>query len=81
MPANDETAGQLLRLANRIGENRIVAGLHYKTDIDQGKELGESLGRYVIDMATNNVNSTQATNNATSTKALNWLWQQALLET
>ena len=72
LPANGETAGQLLRLANRIGENRIVAGLHYKTDIDQGEALGKSLGDYVIDMATNN---------ATSAQALNWLWRQALLET
>jgi hypothetical protein len=39
--ASPETSEQLERLANRIGENRVVAGLHYPTDIAQGKVLAK----------------------------------------
>ena len=35
-----EAEGPLFRLAHRVSENRIVAGVHYPTDIDAGKAVG-----------------------------------------
>ena len=63
-----EATDQLEKLANRIGENRIVAGLHYPSDIDQGKVLGEALGKHFIEMA------------KVPGSALEWLWGEALAE-
>jgi hypothetical protein len=67
-PASPELVDQLEKLANRIGENRIVAGLHYPTDIAQGKVLGEALALHFITMAT------------VPGSALEWLWGEALKE-
>jgi hypothetical protein len=40
---------QLLALAERIGDNRIVAGFHFEVDRIAGDVLGGQLGRYFID--------------------------------
>ena len=66
--AGTETFDQLEKLANRIGENRVVAGLHYPTDIAQGKVLGEALGAHFIAMA------------KVTDSALKWLWGEALAD-
>ena len=63
-----ERYGQLLRLADRIGENRIVAGLHYPVDISQGRVLGTALAAYFISQA------------AVANTPLQWLWKQAKAE-
>jgi membrane-associated phospholipid phosphatase len=68
LTAGAETSEQLERLANRIGENRLVAGLHYPADIVQGKVLGEALALHFIAMAKVNNSSLQ------------WLWKKALDE-
>jgi len=39
---------QLHRLAQRIADNRIVAGLHYPVDNERGVQLGTGVGAYVI---------------------------------
>jgi membrane-associated phospholipid phosphatase len=61
----NETYDQLEGLANRIAENRIVAGLHYPVDNSEGKTLGESLATDFIEKA------------KTAGSALNWLWGKA----
>jgi hypothetical protein len=63
----DEIYSELGKLAARISENRVVAGLHYKTDIDQGQALGEKLGDYLVSKTANS-------------PALNWLWGKAVYE-
>jgi hypothetical protein len=41
LPENlDEASGPLFRLAHRVSENRIVAGVHFPTDIAAGKAVG-----------------------------------------
>ncbi|MNC88810.1 hypothetical protein D3C83_46720 [compost metagenome] len=60
---------QLQALADRIGENRVVAGVHYVQDITDGKALGQALARYFIAQA-------QLANNP----ALQWLWGKAAAE-
>ncbi len=61
--------GRLLRrLADRIGENRVIAGVHYEPDIIAGAKLGDSLGEYFIASA------------QTPRSALNWLWKKASAE-
>lgn len=39
---------QLGRMAARIAENRVVAGVHYSIDGEAGKLLGRLLGRYFV---------------------------------
>jgi hypothetical protein len=63
-----ESVGQLQRLADRIGENRMVAGVHYPTDIAEGEKLGDVLGAYLVAAA--KVGGTP----------LGWLWTQATQE-
>ncbi|MDO8449892.1 MAG: hypothetical protein Q7T10_13930 [Rhodoferax sp.] len=46
MPAWDGLQQQLLKLAERIGENRIVAGLHFQVDLHAGRAVGDWLGNY-----------------------------------
>jgi hypothetical protein len=37
----------LARLAERIADNRIVAGVHYEVDADAGRLLAEGLWKYL----------------------------------
>ena len=64
LTAGAETSDQLEKLANRIGENRVVAGLHYPSDIAQGKVLGEALALHFIAMA------------KVPKSDLEWLWEK-----
>ncbi len=66
---HDAEIGALLdKLAWRIGENRIVAGLHYKDDIVQGGVLGTKLAVPFLHKTT------------VANSALAWLWDQAKKE-
>jgi hypothetical protein len=38
-------------LADRIGENRVIAGLHFQEDIDAGKIAGQTIHAYISDPA------------------------------
>lgn len=44
----DSMTRQMNRLAYRIAENRVVAGLHYPIDAVPGQALGVMLARYVV---------------------------------
>jgi hypothetical protein len=44
----DSMTRQMNRLAYRIAENRVVAGLHYPIDAIPGQALGVMLARYVV---------------------------------
>jgi len=67
-PPVQEKYSELNLLAARVSENRIVAGMHYKTDIDQGASLGAQLAVYLNKKLT------------IPNSALNWLWTQANAE-
>lgn len=47
----DTMTRQMNRLAYRIAENRVVAGLHYPIDAFAGQALGVMLARYVVWLA------------------------------
>ena len=66
--AGDDWDVELTRLADRIGENRVVAGLHYLEDIKVGAALGKTLAVY-FDQQRNVAHS-----------AMNWLWTAAAAE-
>jgi hypothetical protein len=63
-----DVTNQLDKLAQRIGENRVVAGVHYPEDIDKGKALGQSLAAMLEYRA------------KAEPSALNWLFRQARSE-
>jgi hypothetical protein len=63
-----DAAAQLDALADRIGDNRVIAGVHYTEDIDEGAKLGRALGGHFIKKAK------PAGNPATPTQ---WLWKKA----
>ena len=50
-PTWDSLNHQLGRLAERIAENRIVAGVHFRVDQGAGDALGEALADYLLAFA------------------------------
>jgi len=70
--AGGDVTVQLGRLADRIGENRVVAGVHYLEDISAGKKLGQDLAKHFIDLAKYEGDD--------PTTALQWLWTNAAAE-
>jgi hypothetical protein len=70
-PGSD-VSDQMQQLADRIGENRVVAGVHYKKDITDGAKLGKALAKYFIKQA-------EYTGPNPKT-ALQWLWKNAAKE-
>jgi hypothetical protein len=48
----DAARGEFEQLARRIGDNRVVAGLHFPIDNVAGEALGRFCGAYVVGMAT-----------------------------
>jgi hypothetical protein len=66
-----ELPTELDRLADRVGENRVVAGMHYAADITAGAQLGRDLAVRFLALAN--------TGNAPTT-ALEWLWAAAAAE-
>jgi membrane-associated phospholipid phosphatase len=71
-PGGDVPA-QLKMLADRIGENRVVAGVHYKEDIEQGAVLGNELAAYFLAKAIPAASTPPGT-------PLQWLWNKANTE-
>ena len=67
-PVGSERADQLTKLAARIGENRVVAGLHYPEDIAAGSALGTRLADHFIAQS------------QVAGSALEWLWTKAKAE-
>ena len=39
------------RIADRVGQNRVVAGVHFKLDVVAGKKLGQAIGNWIVSMA------------------------------
>jgi hypothetical protein len=62
---------QLQALADRSGDNRVIAGVHYEEDIAAGQTLGQALGTRFLQLATST---------STTKTALQWLWGQAKAE-
>jgi membrane-associated phospholipid phosphatase len=79
--ATAEVQGQLTALADRIGENRVVAGVHYVVDIAEGGRLGTALAAHLVARASSTAGLATATAAAQPPKdALGWLWAQARAE-
>jgi hypothetical protein len=68
----NELANQLNLFAHRLGENRVIAGVHYEEDVTAGEQLGRDLGAYFITLAT--------PGSTTPASALEWLWMEAQAE-
>jgi membrane-associated phospholipid phosphatase len=67
----NEVPGQLQLLADRIGENRVIAGVHYMADIDEGAKLGKALGAHFLTKAK------PASSSTPPATPLQWLWKKA----
>jgi membrane-associated phospholipid phosphatase len=65
-----DVVDQLFQLAARVGENRVIAGVHYDADITAGAILGKALAEYFLRKAKTPAGSTPKT-------ALQWLWNKA----
>ena len=74
--AKEELDDQLERLADRVGENRIVAGLHFKSDIDAGAKLGAELAAYFVKKS----EASRSEKPEGPSSALAWLWAKAKAE-
>jgi len=81
-----ELSGQMEALAKRIGDNRVVAGVHFPDDVDNthradndGKGLGKALGQYFYQKAAI-AGFNPATNLPAPTTPLQWLWWKAQAE-
>jgi len=73
-PQGPDIVNQLDKLAQRISDNRVVAGVHFPEDMAKGADLGNQLAQYFIYMATKPlVAGTDAT-------AVQWLWGKARAE-
>jgi membrane-associated phospholipid phosphatase len=70
--AKPDVDTQLTRLAERISFNRVVAGVHFQEDVDEGQALGAALASYFLYKA-----GAPTVPPAQSTSAVNWLWSRA----
>jgi len=72
--AGSDVADQLEALADRIGDNRVIAGVHYPIDIEEGAKLGSALAKRMIGW------SDPANRAPVAANALQWLWAGAKAE-
>jgi hypothetical protein len=73
-PQGADVADQLEKLAQRISDNRVVAGVHFPEDMAKGADLGKQLALYFTYMATKPVAA------GTDPTAVQWLWSKAKAE-